>query len=142
MASEANITQPRPDVGNGRESMARRLRGLRADVVPNEPNLRCRQGRDRRREQFLQPTASGLQPLPVLNEPNFTEAEEKRHAKVFTHKCLRVHWGIVGVTIESRMERNQARRLELGGPYHEDSQGFVGIDNCGRYRRLRDGRGQ
>lgn len=289
MASEANITQPRPDVSNGRESMARRLRGLRADVVPNEPNLRCRQrqgptpeeslrptgscqtkpiclpggwrprpppcqtnpisaflawkrewrsktkpirpgpggpgkaetqnkrkkrmaqtrrkrktkpigpapraaettgragapnepnfcvlrleigvavkegsqfppswpgngrgggnetnlrcrqGRDRRREPFLQPTASGLQPLPVSNEPNFTEAEEKCHAKVFTHKCLRVHWGIVGVMIESRMERNQARRLELGGPYHENVQGFVGIDGRGRCRRLCDGRGQ
>ena len=114
-------------------------------VVENKANLRCRQRQGRRPEAKGIPTASSLRPFPVSNEPNFAGLAgggPKRRAKAFTHNCLGVNWGNVGVVIEGRMKRNQAQRLELGGPYHEDLQGFLGIDNRGRYRRLRDGRGQ
>ncbi len=115
--------------------------------VENKANLRCRQRQGWRPEAKGIPTACSLQPpaFPCFKRTQFAGLAgggPKRRAKAFTHNCLGVNWGNVGVVIEGRMKRNQAQRLELGGPYHEDLQGFLGIDNRGRYWRLRDGRGQ
>ena len=88
----------------------------------------------------LQPSASTLSLCQT--KPIWAGTGPKRHAKAFTRNCLGVNWGNVGVMIESWMEGNQAQKLALGGSYHEYLQGFVGINDRGRYRGLRDGRGQ